>query len=260
MQIPEEILSGGNMNSPIRKNQLIYKEATPASQTIHELLTYVRARGVTWVPESKGINQAGKHVLTYLEGEVPHDIPEWLWEEATLLEAGKKLRQWHDATLGFKKWSGSWLLENDEEQEVICHNDFAPYNCVFRDKQLIGLIDFDVCSPGSRLWDIAYTLYRFVPLLPVEDIENNGEISPFSLDRMIDRLERFLEEYSKGETVIRYSTQEVVTKVVKRLLALADWSEQFGMQTQKEELMRHARMYRHHATWFSEIMTNRLLA
>ena len=260
MQIQEEILSGGNMNSPFRKNQMIYKDATQASQTIHELLTYVRARGVTWVPESKGINPEGKHVLTYLEGEVPHDTPEWLWEEATLTEAAIKLRQWHDASVGFESKNGGWLLKNDEEQEVICHNDFAPYNCVFRDKHLIGVIDFDVCSPGSRIWDIAYTVYRFVPLFPIEDIESYGEISPFTLDRMIDRLERFLEDYSKGETVIRYSTQEVVTKVVKRLFALADWSEQFGMQTQKEELTQHARMYRHHATWLNEIMTNRLLA
>jgi thiamine kinase-like enzyme len=258
MSNPEEILSGGNMNSPIRKNQLIYKDATEASQTIHELLNYVRARGVTWVPESKGINSEGKHVLTYIEGEVPHDTPEWLWEETTLLEAAKKLRQWHDATVGFKK-KGSWLLENDEEQEVICHNDFAPYNCVFRDKQLIGVIDFDVCSPGSRLWDIAYTVYRFVPLLPDGRGDQYGEISPFTLDLIIDRLDRFLEEYSKGETVIRYSVQEVITKVVKRLLVLADWSEQFGIQSQKEELVKDARMYELHAKWLSEIL-NVLLA
>ncbi len=241
------------MNSPIRRNQMIYKEATQASQTIHELLTYVRARGITWVPESKGINPEGKHVLTYLEGEVPHDTPEWLWEETTLLGAAKKLRQWHDATVNFEKKNGCWLLENDEEPEVICHNDFAPYNCVFQDQQLIGVIDFDVCSPGSRLWDIAYALYRFVPLLPVEDVDTYGEISPFSFERMIERLEDFLEEYSKGETVIRYRTQEVITKVVKRLHALAEWSKQFGIQSKNEELIRHARMYELHATWLSEL-------
>lgn len=254
MQSTEEILSGGNMNSPIRKNQLIYKEATEASQTIHELLTYIRTRGITWVPESKGINPEGKHVLTYIEGEVPHDTPEWLWEETILLEAAKKLRQWHDATVNFKKKNGGWLLENDEEQEVICHNDFAPYNCIFRDKQLTGVIDFDVCSPGSRLWDIAYTVYRFVPLLPVGGVDQYGEISPFSLDRMIERLESFLEEYSKGETVIRYSTQEAIIKAVKRLQVLADWSKQYGIQSQNEELTQHARMYELHATWLRDIV------
>lgn len=56
MHSPEEILSGGNMNAPIRKNQLIYKDASIASQSIHELLRYVRASGITWVPESIGIN------------------------------------------------------------------------------------------------------------------------------------------------------------------------------------------------------------
>lgn len=192
--------------------------------------------------------------MTYIEGEVPHDTSEWIWEETILLEVAKKLRQWHDATINFVKKSGDWLLENDEEPQVICHNDFAPYNCVFRDRQLIGVIDFDVCSPGSRLWDIAYTVYRFVPLFPVGRVDQYGEISPFALDLMIDRLERFLEEYSKGEEVIRYSVQEVITKAIKRLHVLADWSERFGVQSQNEELVRHARMYELHATWLNEIL------
>lgn len=239
------------MNAPVYKNRLIYKAATEASLTIHELLNYVRARGVIWVPQSIGINQEGKHVLTYLEGEVPHDTPEWLWEESILLEAARKLRQWHDASEGFIGKNSVWLLENEEEQEVICHNDFAPYNCVFRDKQLTGVIDFDVCSPGSRLWDIAYSVYRFVPLLPVGDESPFKEISTISFKVMMDRLDQFLEEYSKGEVEYRYDKGEVITRMVKRLLVLAKWSKQSGIQSQNEELIMHAGMYEFHANWWN---------
>jgi thiamine kinase-like enzyme len=252
MQSSEVVLSGGNMNSPILKNQLIYKEATSASRTIHELLVHVREQGITWIPESRGINSEGKHVLTYLEGEVPHDTPEWLWQETIMLESAKRLRQWHDATVDFKLESAVWLLKNDEEQEVICHNDFAPYNCVFQDQQLIGVIDFDVCSPGSRLWDIAYTAYRFVPLFPCERTDQSDEVSPFSMCQMIERLGRFLDEYSRGDAIYRYGIPEVTTKVEKRLLALAEWSQQFGVQSQNEELTRHAKMYMRHATWINK--------
>lgn len=253
MHDSEVVLTGGNMNSPILKNQLIYKEATAASPTIHELLVHVRDHGITWIPESKGINSEGKHVLTYIEGEVPHDTPEWLWQETILVEASRRLRQWHDATVDFKPMNGIWLHENEEDQEVICHNDFAPYNCVFQDRQLIGVIDFDVCSPGSRMWDIAYTAYRFVPLLPIEGADQYDEISPFSRKQMIERLERFLDEYSRGETIYRYGIPQVLAKVEKRLLALAHWSHQYGIQSRNEELIRHAKMYIRHATWMTDL-------
>src|SRR4029079_2156169 len=46
----------------------------------------------------------------------------------------------------------------------ICHNDFAPYNLMFEDGRLTGVIDLDLASPGPRVLDLAYTAYRFVPL------------------------------------------------------------------------------------------------
>lgn len=254
MNSKEEVLAGGLMNAPIRRKDLVYKEATNASQTVHELLQHVRNRGITWIPESKGINSEGKHVFTYIEGEVPHDTPEWLWSDTILLDAARKLRMWHDATIDFEITGGLWLLENEEKHEVICHNDFAPYNCVFQDEKLIGLIDFDLCSPGSRLWDIAYTVYRFVPLLPIGEVDQYIEVSPISYELMMHRLEQFLAEYSKGESSLHYRIQEVIPIVVKRLKAIADWSNQFGIQTQNKDLIENAKMYQLHAVWLNNLL------
>jgi Ser/Thr protein kinase RdoA (MazF antagonist) len=47
---------------------------------------------------------------------------------------------------------------------VICHGDFAPYNCVLNGNRVVGLIDFDHAAPGPRLWDVAYAVYRWTPL------------------------------------------------------------------------------------------------
>ena len=79
-------LTGGNMNSPILNNNLIYKEATIATNTIHNLLCYVRSQGIDWVSESFGLNSDGKHVLSYIEGIVPHEVLDWIWDEDILKE------------------------------------------------------------------------------------------------------------------------------------------------------------------------------
>src|SRR5690554_541401 len=97
----EKILTGGFMNTPILRGGLVYKEANPASDTIHALIRHVRAKGITWVPESFGVNADGKHVWDYIEGEAVHDRPDWLWDERVLLEIARRLRLWHDATSDF---------------------------------------------------------------------------------------------------------------------------------------------------------------
>lgn len=249
-----KLLSGGNMNSPILNNNLIYKEATAATNTIHELLCYVRAQGINWVPKSFGLNSEGKHVLSYIDGFVPQEIPGWIWNEDILKEVALILRQWHDVTVNFKYKKARWLLDNDEINEVICHNDFAPYNCVFKDKKFIGLIDFDVCSPGSRIWDIAYTSYRFIPLFPDKNKEKHSEVSPFSKEVMLNRLKIFLNAYSSDEKEFLYNEKEVIDKIEKRLKVLASWSESYGIQTKNQEIQNNAKMYLLHAKWIKGLI------
>jgi len=240
-----EELPGGNMNRPLKKDSLIYKEAHEASETIHRLLCHVRNRGITWIPESFGIQQ-GRHILSYIEGEVPPDSPSWLWNEDLLADLASRLRQWHDATEDFPLADTTWLLKNDDPREVICHCDFAPYNIVFRDHRFAGLIDFDVCAPGSRLWDMAYALYRFIPLLPE---------SPFSTKEKIGRIGLFLDAYGRGDRRFDYTLTEVLLKVQKRLQALSEWSREYGEKNGKGELIRHSEMYRDHADWVISLIS-----
>jgi hypothetical protein len=129
----------------------------------------VRARGVDWVPEPRGRDEEGREVLSWIDGEVPgYPMPDWVWSEAVLTRAARMLREYHDATAGFPA-SGPWQLPAHEPAEVICHNDFAPYNLVFRDGRPAGAIDFDAASPGPRVWDLAYLAYRLVPLTAPEN-------------------------------------------------------------------------------------------
>ena len=61
---------------------------------------------------------------------------------------------------------------------------------------IVGVIDFDTASPGPRVWDLAYTAYRFVPLtdpanpdVPFPGIEQQRRrlalfCSAYALDRI----------------------------------------------------------------------------
>ncbi len=80
-----------------------------------------------------------------------------------LRESGALLRRMHDASTTLVGQPGVWQLPTHQPVEVICHNDVAPYNMVFHQGNLRGLIDFDTASPGPRIWDLAYLAYQLVP-------------------------------------------------------------------------------------------------
>ncbi|WP_345942405.1 hypothetical protein [Streptomyces sp. SID2888] len=42
---------------------------------------------------------------------------------------------------------------------------------MFRGQLPVVFIDFDAAHPGPRLWDVAYTAYRFVPLYAPDAVE-----------------------------------------------------------------------------------------
>ncbi len=250
--VSKTILSGGNMSTPILENHRVLKDVTKATDTIHELLCYAWDRGFRKGPRSYGVKN-GKHVLSYIEGFVPKEHPSWIWKESILKEAASMLRQWHEATLGFF-YEGSTCLSNEEEHEVICHNDFAPYNCVFQKEHLVGLIDFDLCSKGARLWDIAYGVYRFVPLFPQGNKELYKEASPFSSEEMMERLQFFLGEYSQKDKELLYTKESTLKLVVKRVKSLASWSASYGKQVQNPSLEEDAKMYALHARWLEDFI------
>lgn len=240
------------MNTVVRAGDTVRRRAGPQTPTIHRLLSHVRSRGVLWVPEPLGFDEQGREVLSFISGDVPHDMPAWVWSEAVLTGVARALREWHDASASFDLAGAVWELPPRAPHEVVCHTDFAPYNCVFREARFAGAIDFDLCAPGPRLWDIAYTAYRFVPLMPprdAADFDGAGERSPFSLPEARERLEQLLDAYSAAGAPLRYERATVLATTVERLHAIADWTREFVRSTGSKELAGHAEMYTAHAEW-----------
>ncbi|MFF0826735.1 phosphotransferase [Brevibacillus sp. NPDC003359] len=161
----EELLTGGNVTNVYRFGNTVRREVKPESKNIHELLKHLERTGYPYAPKFLGIDEKGREILSFIEGEPGHaPLKEYMQSNAALQEIAKMLRLYHDSVSDFL-FDDQWhsLDHTPEPREVICHNDFAMYNIIFHQQRPIGIIDFDVAAPGPRLWDIAYTLYTCVP-------------------------------------------------------------------------------------------------
>ena len=162
----EQQLAGGGVNTVVRGGATVRRPAGAWSPRIHQLFEHLQTRGFTGAPRSFGTDPLGRDVFSYLPGDVGHDP--WtpaVASDPALTSAARLLRAYHDATTDVAaSWRDGWQLPAREPAEVVCHNDAAPYNCVYDGDRAIGLIDFDVAAPGPRSWDLAYAVYRFIPL------------------------------------------------------------------------------------------------
>ena len=163
----------------------VVRPARPWTPSVHALLRHLRAHGLHHeVPEPLDENS-----VAFLPGEVPaYPMPGWIWDERQLDDAARLLRRIHDATAGFDLGDRVWQLPAHPPIEVVCHNDFAPYNLVYDpgDHRLTGVIDFDAASPGSRAWDVAYLAYRLVPLAdPANPDLPPAADAPARLERLV---------------------------------------------------------------------------
>lgn len=163
----ENTLSGGNLAQVAQVGETVRRAIKPWSPAIHGLLRHLETKTFNGCPRFLGIDEQGREILTYIEGEIGEGRP-YLWSPAVLVAAAQLLRQYHDATSEYvtEHAQNSWqyIYPDRLRHEVICHNDFAPYNLIFREEKPVALIDFDVAGPGPRLRDVAMGAYWFAPL------------------------------------------------------------------------------------------------
>ena len=148
-----------------REGGVVVRPAGLWSPNVHALLNHIRSKGFFMAPEPIEIREDGTEVVSFIIGEVSnYPLSKDARSQTALVSAGKLLRAYHEATLGFsgiEDENMTWMLPARHPRHVMCHGDFAPYNTVLRDEMAVGLIDFDCVHPGPREWDIAYGLYRW---------------------------------------------------------------------------------------------------
>ncbi|GAA3211150.1 phosphotransferase [Dactylosporangium siamense] len=176
----EETLAGGNTVGAVRIGDVVHKEASPWTPTVHAVLRHLEDAGFDGAPRALGFDDQGREMLTYLPGETAagrFPWPAWTFTDATLTQVGRWLRRVHDLTAGFvpaadAQWfAGRTMRPGD----IIGHQDAAPYNAAVLDgDRLVGFFDWDTAGPSTREYDLALSALWWVPLCPADVADGLG--------------------------------------------------------------------------------------
>lgn len=178
----EHPLHGGTANRGlvVRVGDTVRRPRRATSDATHALLGHLESVGFDGAPRLLGVDEQGREVLSYVAGDaVTWPYPRWALTEEALASVAALLRRYHDAVSGFDPSPYRWPASPPAPfaGELVSHNDPNLDNVVFQDQRAVALIDFDLASPGSRLWDVAAAVRLWSPLRSDEDVvdERRGQ-------------------------------------------------------------------------------------
>lgn len=155
-----------------RVGDTVRRPLRPTTPAVHALLRHLHDVGFDGAPRVLGIDEHGREVLTFIPGQaVTAPAPFWGLTDDALRSVGRLLRRFHDACRGFDPRGHVWAdtAPGPFDGAGIIHNDPNLDNIVFRDGEAVALIDFDLATPGSAVWDVGATARLWAPLRPPAD-------------------------------------------------------------------------------------------
>ena len=79
----EEPFIGGNLSDATRAGDTVRRRAGPWTPAVHALLRFLEGAGFE-APRARGIDEQGREILGYIEGDVypgwPEPAPDWVME------------------------------------------------------------------------------------------------------------------------------------------------------------------------------------
>ncbi|MGK5682750.1 phosphotransferase [Actinoplanes sp. URMC 104] len=159
----QEMLQEKPHRNVVRVGDTVRRPLQPWSASVHELLRHLESIGFPYAPRFLGIDDEGREVLTYLEGDSGADGWARVVDEDGLVAMARLLRCYHDAVRGFRPAAEAGWAGTTRDGELIRHGDFGPWNLVWRGSQPVGILDWDYAWPGRPVEDVAYALEYVAP-------------------------------------------------------------------------------------------------
>lgn len=175
MSTEEVPLAGGDTTSGVvRVGDTVRRPIRPYTATVQAYLAHLHSAGFAGAPVPLGIDDQGREVLSYVDGDVPHrPLPAETAGDDVIAALARLIRRLHDVAQGWEPPADAvWMPVTrpggpppvDGEPELVGHRDYCAGNVVFRQGLPAALIDFDLARPTSRLYEVANALFWWGPL------------------------------------------------------------------------------------------------
>jgi hypothetical protein len=203
-------LAGGDVTEGVvRVGDTVRRPRGAWSDSVALYLRHLEQVGFDGAPRYHGVDDQGRNILEYVEGDVPGQpvVETWAATEDVLTGVARLVRRLHDASAAFVAppdacWFGEDVsvelpadLPPEPPADVVSHFDVTPQNVVFRAGEPAALIDFDLTRPGTRLRDVVNTAMYWVPLVPPADRD-----PAFAACDTTSRLAAFVDAYGLAQS------------------------------------------------------------
>ncbi len=202
----ERIPSGHGGTELWRSSRGIHRTVGPWTPTVHAFLAHLEAVDFPGAPRVLGVDDAGREVLTFVEGKVladptwrpgrPTPWPPWAQTDDCLAQSARLVRALHDSSASFVPPADAVWRQYPSPapgpDEIVCHGDVGPHNTVYRGGAPVALIDWDTIRPNHPLVEFGTAAWHYVPL---GDDAYFAESGFARTPDLTGRLARFAREY-----------------------------------------------------------------
>jgi hypothetical protein len=210
----EESLYGGftNAGRVSRVRDSVRRPWRATSPATRALLDHLERVGFDGAPRFLGVDDCGREILSYIPGDAAIEpYQDWALTDEALVSVAALLRRYHDAVASFDATGHRWPqpVPVAFRGGVISHNDPNLDNVIFAGGRAVALIDFDLASPGSAVWDVACAARLWAPLRDERDVPEQLR------GRSLSRLHTFVDAYGLS--------QRERARVVEALVHTHEW-------------------------------------
>jgi hypothetical protein len=163
----EEVLQDRADRPVVRIGGIVRHPRQPWSTAVHALLAYLNEAGFSEAPTPGPVAEDHDDV-GYIEGVAGDEACLLVASDDAVAAVAQTLRRYHDVVSRWRPevapvWFDGQVGTGDGGEHLVCHGDVGPWNLVWRDGALVGLIDWEYATVGTRRTDIAYALHYLVP-------------------------------------------------------------------------------------------------
>jgi hypothetical protein len=167
-----EVLQDRADRPVLRIGDVVRHPRQPWSGSVHALLAYLHEAGFAESPVPGPLTDDAAERdwddVGYIEGVSGDPACLLVTTDEAVAQVAQLLRRYHDVVAQWRPavapvWFDGQRGTGDGDERLVCHGDVGPWNLVWRNGTLVGLIDWEYATIGTRRTDIAYALHYLVP-------------------------------------------------------------------------------------------------